>query len=534
MSGLSTLAWAVIGSILAGAITLIFLLRRHLSASLESVRATSERFRAVIEASPAAIVELDEHGDVRLWNPTAERMFGWRAAEVLSQPQPAVPAEIADDHQRLLRRARADGSAHAELTFARRDGRDVEVAVSAAPVRDADGSVTGTMEILSDVGDRKRLEEELRQAQRMEALGRLAGGIAHDFNNILLAIKSEAWLLKESIGSVEDERRGVDSLERAAERAATLTRQLLAFSRRQVLQPRLLDLNDTVGSMEELLRRLIGEDVELETVLDPDLPAVRADPGQMEQVIVNLVVNARDAMPDGGRVTIETVSLERSLGHVVLSVSDTGIGITHEDREHIFEPFFTTKGSGKGTGLGLATVHGIVRQSGGRIEVASEPGHGSTFSLYLPCTERAVEPAREAAHAHVAPGTGTVLLVEDEAIVREPLRQILEQQGYRVLQAGDGEEALRVAARHAGPVDLLLTDVVMPVLGGPELAERLLDERPDVKVVFMSGYADRAADVLAAAEAAGHSFLQKPFAPDSLARTLAQALEGSDANGVAA
>jgi two-component system cell cycle sensor histidine kinase/response regulator CckA len=525
MSGLNTLGWVVCSGTLAGAVTLVLLLRKHLSASLESARATSERFRAVIEASPAAIVELDEHGDVRLWNPTAERMFGWRASEVLSQPQPAVPPELADAHAQLLSRARAEGSADAELAFVRRDGRTVEVAVSAAPVRDADGRVTGTMEVLTDVGDRKRLEEELRQAQRMEALGRLAGGIAHDFNNILLAIKSEAWLLKESIGSEADERRAVESLERAAERAATLTRQLLAFSRRQVLQPRLLDLNEAVASMEELLRRLIGEDVELETVLDPHLTAVRADPGQMEQVIVNLVVNARDAMPDGGRVTIETRSLERSLGHVVLSVSDTGVGITHEDREHIFEPFFTTKGAGKGTGLGLATVHGIVRQSGGRIEVASEPGHGATFSLYLPCSEQAIEPAREPAAASVAPGTGTVLLVEDETIVREPLRQILEQQGYRVLQAGDGEEALRVAADHAGPVDLLLTDVVMPVLGGPELAERLLDERPGLKVVYMSGYADRAADVLAAAEAAGHSFLQKPFAPDSLARTLENALK---------
>jgi two-component system cell cycle sensor histidine kinase/response regulator CckA len=522
--GLNTLAWVVIGSTWAGAITLIFLLRRNLARLLRSARATGARLRAVIEASPAAIVELDGDGRVRLWNAMAERMFGWRSDEVLERLAPVGQPEGEDEHRRLLERARADGFAHAELSLERRDGRAVDVAVSASPVRDAQGEVTGLMQVITDVGERKRLEDELRHAQRMEALGRLAGGIAHDFNNVLLAIKSEAWLLREQIGEEREERRSVESLERAADRAATLTRQLLAFSRRQVLQPQVLDLNGAVRSMEEMLRRLIDEDVELVTALEPELPSVRADPGQMEQVLVNLIVNARDAMPEGGRLTIETRNLERALGHVVLSVTDTGVGIEPEHRPYIFDPFFTTKGPGHGTGLGLATVHGIVRQSGGRIEVASEPGEGATFSVYLPCAGAA--PIAAPARGRTAPagGSGTVLLVEDETIARRPLRQILEASGYDVLEAADGENALAVAAAHDGRIDVLVTDVVMPELGGPELAQRLLEERPAVKVVYMSGYLDRAADLLAES-GNGYALLQKPFAPAALTYAVARALE---------
>jgi two-component system, cell cycle sensor histidine kinase and response regulator CckA len=520
--GLNTLAWVVIGSTLAGAITLIFFLRRHLARLLRSERATGARLRAVIEASPAAIVELDELGRIRLWNRMAERMFGWRSDDVVGRPPPVVPAEHEAEHGGVLERARANGFAYSELQLERRDGRSVDVAVSASPVRDATGLVTGTMEVVTDVSDRKRLEEELRLAQRMEALGRLAGGIAHDFNNILLAIKSEAWLLGEQLGEDREERRSVESLERAADRAASLTRQLLAFSRRQVLQPRHLDLNAVVGSTEEMLRRLIGEDVEFATALEHELPAVRADPGQVEQVLINLIVNARDAMPDGGRLTLETHSLESTLGYVVLSVTDTGVGIDPADRPYIFDPFFTTKGPGHGTGLGLATVHGIVRQSGGRIEVASEPGRGATFSVYLPCAE-AAPPALvfDTVSRTAANGSGTVLLVEDEALARRPLRRILEGQGYRVLEAADGVEALAVAAGHPDRIDVLLTDVVMPELGGPELAQRLLEERPAVKVVYMSGYVDRAEELLASDDAV----LQKPFAPEALTSALERAIE---------
>src|SRR5581483_9288888 len=463
----------------AGAVAIY--LRSRVVLGAERAQASGERLRALIEASPAAIVELDRSGRVELWNRTAERMFGWLASETVGKPPP-VPEDARAEHERLVGRAVSAGFAQGELRLLRRDGQAVDVAIGVAPVRDAAGVVTGTMEIVSDVSERKRLEDDLRQAQRMEALGRLAGGIAHDFNNILLAIKSQAWLLLDSLPADAEERETVESLERAAERAGALTKQLLAFSRRQVLQPQLMDLNETVSGLDDLLRRLIGEDIELETTLDPELGAVRADPGQIEQVLINLVINARDAMPGGGHLTIESRSLERALGYVVLSVTDTGTGIPPEVRPYIFEPFFTTK-EGHGTGLGLATVHGIVRQSRGHLEVVSEPGKGSTFSVYLPSVGEPVEaPGEVRAPATVLGGHETVLLVEDEEIVRDPMRRILVQQGYRVL------EAVEVAAAHDGQIDVLLTDVVMPGMNGAELAQQLLEERPSVSVVYMSGY----------------------------------------------
>jgi CheY-like chemotaxis protein len=375
-----------------------------------------------------------------------------------------------------------------------------------------------------DLTRQNELEVQLRQAQKMEAVGRLAGGIAHDFNNLLTAIAGYSEFLS---AGLEDERlrRHADEIRKAAARAAALTGQLLAFSRRQVLQPRVLDLNAVVSDMDMMLRRLIGEDVELVTLLDPKLGAVRADPTQVEQVIVNLAVNARDAMPHGGAVTIETTNVATGDGEFVeLRMSDTGIGMTEEERQQLFDPFFTTKAGG--TGLGLATVYGIVEQSGGTIEVDSEPGLGSCFRIVLPRVDEAAERGESPTPASAPEaGSETILLVEDESVVRQLVAEILETSGYSVLQAGDGPSALELLRRHTGPLDLLVTDVVMPGMSGPEVAQAVTSMRPGTQVLYTSGYTD---------QAIGHhgvlepdvAFLQKPFSADDLNRKVRGLLDG--------
>jgi len=380
-------------------------------------------------------------------------------------------------------------------------------------------------------------EERLRQAQKMEAVGRLAGGVAHDFNNLLTVITSYSALLLEDLGADDPKRDDVDQIRKAAEGAAALTRQLLAFSRQQVLQPKALDLKATVAGTEKLLKRLIGEDIQLTTVLARDLGVVKADPGQIEQIIINLAVNARDAMPTGGRLTIEAANVDMDeayvRGHapaspgryVMLALSDTGIGMDEQTKARIFEPFFTTKEPGKGTGLGLATVYGIVKQSGGFIWVYSEPGHGTSFKVYLPRVDEPAEVAAAAtATAEPRGGTETVLVVEDAASVRMVTRQVLERFGYVVLEAPNGETALRLAAKHHGPIHLLLTDVVMPGLSGRQLAGQLAELRPDMKVLYASGYADHAIVHHGILES-GIAYLQKPFTPETLGRRVRQVLD---------
>jgi PAS domain S-box-containing protein len=378
--------------------------------------------------------------------------------------------------------------------------------------------------VVRDLTKQKELETQLRQAQKMEAVGRLAGGIAHDFNNLLTAISGYSEFL--IAGQTDDKlRRHAQEIKKAAERAASLTGQLLAFSRRQVLQPRVLDLNAVVSDMDMMLRRLIGEDVELVTMLDPELSPVRADPTQVEQVIVNLAVNARDAMPQGGSVTIETENMVLDDdAYVELRLTDTGVGMTETERQQLFDPFFTTKEGG--TGLGLATVYGIVDQSGGRIEVDSAPGHGSSFRILLPATEAPVE-QRETQEKE-APETGeeTILLVEDEAVVRHLVAEILETSGYSVLPAGDGPSALELLRRHSGSVDLLVTDVVMPGMSGPEVANAVTSMRPGTQVLYISGYTDSAIGHHGVLEP-GIAFLQKPFSADDLARKVRNVLDGS-------
>ena len=383
-----------------------------------------------------------------------------------------------------------------------------------------------------DISKRRQLEDMLRQSQKLEAVGRLAGGVAHDFNNILTVIIGSGVLLLDKLAPAADERQEVEEMVKAANRAAALTTQLLAFSRRQIIQPKVTSISSIVEGLRPMLSRLLGEDIELVVVATKGPDLARVDPGQFEQVMMNLSVNARDAMPQGGRLTLETapVLLDETYArehptavagpHVMLAVTDTGVGMDAETRARIFEPFFTTKEAGNGTGLGLSTVFGIVKQSGGNIWVYSEPGHGTTFKVYLPAVtdELPAEKLAELPLDSVARGTETVLLVEDDPGIRRLAARALEEHGHRVLQAGDGEEALRVAQTEHGPIHLLLTDVVMPRMGGRALADRLLTRRPRTRVLYMSGFTDDAIvhrNVLDA----GVDFLQKPFTPrDLLAR----------------
>ncbi|TLY54232.1 MAG: response regulator [Gemmatimonadetes bacterium] len=417
-----------------------------------------------------------------------------------------------------------------------KDGKLFEVDLVTRPLEFA--GRRARLILAHDVTAQRQLEEQLRQSQKMEAVGQLAGGIAHDFNNLLTAILGSTQLLLNNMPSGDPRREDAEEVRHAGLRAAELTRQLLAFSRRQVLAPKVLELNVVVGNMDRMLRRLLGEDVELVTSLDPTAGAVNADPGQLEQVLLNLAVNARDAMPGGGRLSIETTRLALHEEHLerrhrlppgdyaCLVVTDTGVGMDEATQAHLFEPFFTTKEVGKGTGLGLATVYGIVKQSGGYIWVYSEPRRGTTVKVYLPRVPGASEAPAPAPPARAARGGNeTVLLVEDAAPVRALARRSLEACGYRVLDASDGPSALELSARHAAGIDLLVTDVVMPGMSGRELAERLAPQRPEMKVLYTSGYTDDAM-VRQGVLNAGVAFLQKPFVPDMLARKVREVLDG--------
>jgi nitrogen-specific signal transduction histidine kinase/CheY-like chemotaxis protein len=413
------------------------------------------------------------------------------------------------------------------------------------PLRSLDGAIVGAILVNQDITDQRagqealrRSEEQLRHAQKMEAVGQLAGGIAHDFNNLLTGILSYSDLVLQELRHGDPIRADLEQIRHAGERAAALTRQLLAFSRRQVLQPRVLSLNASVTELDSMLRRLAGADVSLETELDPGLWYVLADPGQLEQVLVNLVVNARDAMPDGGRLRIETANLNlqaaddsrangvRAGDYVTLSVRDSGVGMDVPTQARIFEPFFTTKTAGKGTGLGLSTVYGIVEQSGGHIAVESAPGQGAAFTIFLPRHDGpGVAGTGKVDRRSLPGGTETLLLVEDEAAVRASARRLLERHGYTVIEARHGAEALRIVEAGDRQIDLVLTDLVMPEMGGRELVERLRARHPSLKVLYMSGYSERTVTVDGVMPA-GTGFVEKPFTIEQLTRRTREILDG--------
>jgi len=473
-------------------------------------------FEATFSSSLVPNMIIDDDRRLVDVNESAAALLGVSRAEAVGLTvDELLPAEPHDlQWPEFLER----GTAQAEVTLVRPDGEQRRIEYTAsAHVRPG-----RHIAVIRDLTQQKRLEEQLRQAQKMEAVGRLAGGIAHDFNNLLTAISGYSEFLANGIEEPRL-RRHAEEIRKAAARAASLTGQLLAFSRRQVLQPRVLDLNAVVSDMDSLLRRLIGEDVELVTMLDLSIGNVQADPTQIEQVIVNLAVNARDAMPSGGALTIETSNVQtEEASWVELRLTDTGIGMTDDERRQLFEPFFTTKDGG--TGLGLATVYGIVEQSGGMIEVDSAPGMGSSFRIWLPRVDAAVEDSSTAPSPKPPSGSETILLVEDEAVVRELVAEILETSGYSVLQAGDGPSALELLRRHADPVDLLVTDVVMPGMSGPEVAQAVTAMRPGTQVLYTSGYTDSAIGHHGVLEP-GIAFLQKPFSADDLTRKVRQLLD---------
>jgi two-component system, cell cycle sensor histidine kinase and response regulator CckA len=507
----------------------------------EALRRSEEYFRSLIENASDPIVVLDDAGTVRYESPALEKMLGGRPADRMGRsglellPEEDRP-QLTQTAQRLLREP---GRTELIETRARhRDGSWRNIEAVAKSRRDEEGKVTIVVNV-RDLTVRKDLEAQLNQAQKMEAIGRLAGGVAHDFNNLTTAILGYSELMLRKLGAEDPLRRHVAEVTRAAERAAALTRQLLAFSRKQLLQPRVLDLAEVLEHSRGLLERLIGEDIELVTRAAAGVGRVRADPVQLDQVILNLAVNARDAMPRGGRLVLEAsnADLDEDYAHehvtvrpgpyVMLAVSDTGHGMDKETQKRIFEPFFTTKDKGKGTGLGLSTVYGIVQQSGGYVWVYSEVGRGTTFKIYLPRVEEEADqpaPVSEPTAAR-AVVSETLLLVEDEASVRELLRELLESAGYSVLEAARPAEALEFARSHEGPIQLLITDVVMPEMTGPELAQRLAEIRPGLRMLFLSGYTEGVV-VDKGLLGDGVHFLQKPFTTDALEAKVREVLDG--------
>jgi PAS domain S-box-containing protein len=551
--------------------------------SEEAVRFQKSLLEAQSEASIDGILMIGNDGTmlshnrrfVEMWDISDDVMATLSDEATLN----SVKEKLVDPEEFLARVAylyrHPEEESHEEIRL--KDGRTLDR--YSAPIRMPNGGYYGRVWFFRDITEREQLERQFRQAQKMEAVGRVTGGIAHDFNNMLEIVLGYSHLLLADTSRADPRREGLEVIQDVTERAGQLTRQLLVFSRRQVPAPRVLDVNEIVAHLEQMLGRVIGEDVRLATVLDPTLAPVKADAGQLEQVIMNLVVNARDAMPHGGRLTIETANVDRECpvtwphngaqpggepplgslapesrgadgeahpratdsasGHhasrhrplppavsryVMLAVSDTGCGMDAETQSHLFEPFFTTKAPGEGTGLGLATVYGIVRQSGGHIDVESELGRGSTFRIYLPRSEATVASLGAAeAPAGLSPGSEMILLVENDPRVRRLVREMLRRSGYSVLEAGKAEEAARICGQYEGPIHLLLTDVVMPDMGGHEVAQRVAVLRPEIKVLYMSGSPD-AAILLQDLLGAGTAFLPKPFTPAVLGRKVREVL----------
>jgi PAS domain S-box-containing protein len=515
-------------------------LQRELARTRDTSRSLQEseaKFRALMESASQGIIGVNRSGAIRVMNRKAEELFGYSREELLGQTiETLIPDGLRENHAAYRAdyfaqpRARPMGIG-LELRGRRRDGSEFPLEISLNYL-EADGEPMA-ISFITDITERIRLEQQLRQSQKMEAIGQLAGGVAHDFNNLLTVISGYSALALSGMAPGDGLRESLDEISQAAMRAATLTQQLLAFSRKQVIQPAVFKLNDRVAQMHKILRRLIGEDIQLELALGDGDEEILADPGQVDQVILNLVVNARDAMPDGGQLLIETAVVELGESyagshlsvqpgpHVMLAISDTGMGMTPDVQARIFEPFFTTKEAGKGTGLGLATVYGIVKQAGGSIFVYSEPGRGSTFKILFPRMAGPLAGEAQAAVAESAGGGETILLAEDEEAVRKFVHKMLGDRGYKVIVATNGEEALAVMEQRGQDISLILTDVVMPKLSGPDLIAAVRRARFEVKVLYMSGYTDRTVPL---EQDGGASFIQKPFTPDQLERKMREVM----------
>ena len=520
----------------------------RLSNLYESLQRSEAQFRSLIENVSDFIIVLQADGTVRYASPSFQREVG-EGQDVVGQNIISLATDdTRADVENLLASLQSKNLAEetaapteTEIRVRQRGGGARTLEASATNLL-RHPAVQGIVLNARDVTERRNLEEQLMRSQRMEAIGTLSGGVAHDFNNILTVILGHTEVLLQSLQSSPDEYHHLQSIDEASRRAGALTRQLLAFSRKQILQPRVFNLNALIVDLDKMLRRMISEDIEFETMTDPNLGATKADPGQIEQVVMNLVVNARDAIKDGGRITIETANVNlddeyvrahagaRTGPHVMLAVSDTGEGISAEVFPHIFEPFFTTKEVGKGTGLGLSTVYGIVRQSGGNIFVYSQPGRGTTFKVYLPRVDEPAPATPQPPQKTVRTGAETVLLVEDEPALRDLIRIALTGNGFTVLDAGSPMDALAISRAHTAPLHLLITDVIMPGMDGPSLAKQVLQERPDIKVLYMSGYAtnfimhDGIVDP-------GTNFLEKPFHPGALLAKVREVLDSDYRRG---
>ncbi len=497
------------------------------------------RFQArLLDIIGEAVIATDREGRVIFWNRFAEKLYGYPAAEAIGRPITAltVPPEGASEAGAIIEAMRAGRGWQGEFSGLRRDGTTFPALVTIEPIFGEGHAVVGIVGVSTDLTASKQLEDQLRQSQKMESIGRLAGGVAHDFNNLLTVIAGTTELVMDDLPEGDRRRIELAEVRRAAERAAALTQQLLALSRKQIIQPRVMDLNTVVLDAERMLRRVIGEDIRLTIEPGDALAHVRADPTQIQQVILNLAVNSRDAMPEGGHLAIATANAEIGEAfaranpwvaagrYVVLRVSDTGVGMDEATRQRVFEPFFTTKGPGEGTGLGLSTVYGIVQQSGGTIHVESTPGAGTTFEVYLPVVGEAVADPDDKPLAGDGAGSETILVVEDEPGVRQLVLRTLANAGYEVIAADRPREALHTAERYQGRIDLLLTDVVLPDMYGPELVAALARSRPHMKVLYMSGYAESTI-VHHGVVDAGTQLINKPFALDVLVRTVRQVLD---------
>ena len=501
------------------------------------------RLAAIIESSDDAIIGKDLNGTIQSWNTGAEKLFGYSAAEMMGGSiMRLIPADRQDEVNQILEKIRHGESVrNLETVWQAKDGRRIDVSVTVSPIKDSTGKIVGASKVARDITERRKLQAQFVEAQKMEVVGQLAGGVAHDFNNILSIIVGYNSLIEADLEPDSPLLTFTEQIQLSADRATGLTRQLLVFSRKQKVQPVVLDLNDTVKDLEKMLRRLVDENIEIKFVPGKQAGRIKADPGYIWQVLMNLVINARDAMPNGGQLTIATknVMLDGDYArthtgvipgnYVMMSIGDTGTGMTDEVKARLFEAFFTTKPAGKGTGLGLATCQTIVQQSGGSIDVDSRVGRGTTFKIYFPQVDEPLETDAKSIKAGPMPrGTETLLLVEDEPDVRHLAQRLLEAQGYAVLRATNGQDALRVAREHKGsPICLVVTDVIMPLMGGKVMAEWLKATYPDLKILFTSGYTDEAM--------AQHGlikgeidFLAKPFTAAALARKVRDMLDKSD------